>query len=337
MNENPMIVICDDERTYACHLLDYLESTRAVDYPICIYTDSAQLVEDVSPKKAPLIVIAESEYTEAVAGRGYAKVLVLNETDRMMDPSVANISKYQETGHIAAVIQELLAEDGAEAPQTIRHSGPMKILGFHTPVSRCLQTTFALTLGELLAEQHRVLYMNFENWPELDSRLENVPQGSVADLLYYNDCAKDKVSPHLAGSITSVGGLDVILPLEDFMELQGVKAEAWLSLFQTIEQVSEYEYLLLDLSESVQGLLQILETCDEIFTIRRGDNLSLSRLDGYLNFLKAHHEEELAAKTRYWEFPIFPELPARVEDYRQGALADEIRDRLSGREDRADA
>ena len=34
----------------------------------------------------------------------------------------------------------------------------------YSPVHRCLQSSFALTLGQLLSEKHPTLYLNFEHY-----------------------------------------------------------------------------------------------------------------------------------------------------------------------------
>ena len=43
-------------------------------------------------------------------------------------------------------------------------AGLAKVLGVYSPVGRCLKTSFALTMGKLLAQEERVLYPNLEEF-----------------------------------------------------------------------------------------------------------------------------------------------------------------------------
>jgi len=53
----------------------------------------------------------------------------------------------------------------------------------------------------------------------------------------------------------------------------GVTWEEWRSLFQRIEELGKYEYVILDLSESIQGLLDVLQMCIKVFTLTREDKM----------------------------------------------------------------
>ena len=61
----------------------------------------------------------------------------------------------------------------------------VEVYGFYTPVGRCLQTTFALTMGQLLARQKRVLYLNFESCAGLAEMLARKGEAEFLQVLYY--------------------------------------------------------------------------------------------------------------------------------------------------------
>ena len=181
------IVICDDERSYALHLMEYLKN-KGMPYEICAFFSTGRLLSKASPENTALLIIAESEYTADIVEKGYRCVLILNETDQWLGQSVPNISKYQSMEVVSDKILELCIaqskESGTPLPQTIRHGHAMKIIGVYTPVTRCLQTTVSLTLGQLLARGHKTLYMNFENYSGLSRLLAQNFRGSVSDLIW---------------------------------------------------------------------------------------------------------------------------------------------------------
>ena len=61
---------------------------------------------------------------------------------------------------------------------------------------------------------------------------------------------------YLIGSMVEhIGGLDLLPPMQCQMDLVGVTKNEWLKLFSQVEKYTDYDYLLLDLSDSIQEFL----------------------------------------------------------------------------------
>ena len=125
--------------------------------------------------------------------------------------------------------------------------------------------------------------------------------------------------------VENINGLDFIPPMRSFIELRSIRARQWLDLFHTIEQVTEYEYLILDLTEATDGLLEILRACDEVYMIEREDALSQARIRHYELLLRENECEDICLKMYRWKFPVFHELPATLEYLTHGEFSDYIR------------
>lgn len=319
------IVICDSEQNYAEHLMEYLRRKLPDGYDLERYSSAERLLEIGSPDGTSLLIISEREYNAKVVEAGYREVLVLNETGVYMGEDVCDISKYQSVDTISAIVRQLCASGEEKESYAIRHAGPMHILGVYTPVTRCLQTTFSLTMGQFLSRRGKVLYLNFENYSGLDYLLGRTFRGTVADILYYNECAKEKLAGQLTALVESVGGVDFIPPMKSFIELRSIRGSQWLDLFRAIEHFTEYEYLILDLSEMTEGLFTILRSCEQVFTIVREDTFSKAKVSSYEQLLRDRGCEDIAAKTRRWEFPVFRELPASLENLTHGEMAEFVR------------
>lgn len=322
------IAICDSDLSYAGRLMEYLHRDAAFPCGIRLYSGADRLLEDPEAKEAALVVVAQSQYTPEVAGAGFGNLLLLNETDEWMDEP-ENISKYQSITNIALCIRTRCTDCGMPEAASLRHGRPMVRIGVYTPVTRCLQTTFALTLGQILAQRSRVLYMNFEAFSGLEKMLSREFRGSVSDLIYYNECAREKLAGQLEAMTEEVGGLHFIPPMKSFIELRSIRKEQWSSLLRTIEKVTEYEYLIMDLTEHTDGLLDLLRTCDMVYTIVRDDTFSRARYFQYEEILRSMNYEDVRMNTRYWKLPVFREIPVRLEDLTRGDLAAYIREKLS--------
>ncbi|MDO5131678.1 MAG: hypothetical protein Q4D81_01700 [Eubacteriales bacterium] len=327
MKEDNVIAICDSDVSYAGRLVEYLRREAAFPCGIRLYTGADRLLEDPESRGAKLVVIAQSQYDGAVAATGFGNLLLLNESDVWVEEP-ENISKFQSMSNIAACIRAKCAVEEEPVVSSLRHGRPMVRIGVYTPVTRCLQTTFTLTLGQLLAREHRVLYMNFEAFSGLDKMLSREFRGSVSDLIYYNECAREKLAGQLELMTEEVGGLHFLPPMKSFIELHAIRKEQWSSLLRTIEKVTEYEYLLLDLTEHTDGLLDLLRACDKVYTIVRDDTFSRARYFQYEDLLRRMDYEDVRMHTEHWKFPVFRELPAGLENLTRGELAAYIRSRI---------
>ncbi len=340
------ILICDSESLYGERLLEYLQQNLSFPCDVELYTSSEKLMQFGKPEEASLVILSEREYCEDIRQMTWvrhsegnvndrkdedslgAEILVLNETGNYLGEDVRNISKYQSMETICVVVREVTLGDSTAVPGMIRHGAGMQLIGFYSPISRCLQTTTMLTFGQFLARKHRVLYLNYEAYSGLENLLQTEYGGSVADLLYYNECAREKLPTQLGLLTQRLNGLEYIPPMKSFLELNAIKAEQWLSLFQTLDQMTEYEYVLLDLSETVEGLFTILRECEQVFTIVREDMFSWSKVKAYEKLLQETGYADIAAKTKKWNLPIFHELPAAMENLTHGEMAEYVRSQM---------
>ena len=88
--------------------------------------------------------------------------------------------------------------------------------------------------------------------------------------------------------------------------------------------LGKYEYVILDLSESIQGLLDVLQMCIKVFTLTREDKMSQCKLDQYEQLLSLCEKEEVKGKTRKLNLPYFQRLPAEMVQYTRVELADYV-------------
>ena len=278
-------------------LVEYLRGEAAFPCEIRQYTSAQKLMEDPGISLFRLIVIAQSQYDEAVKNAGFENLLLLNESDEWMEKP-ENISKYQSITNIAAYIRTMSAAGETPVVSSLRHGSPMIRIGVYSPVSRCLQTTFTLTLGQILAARRRVLYMNFEAFSGLEKMLSREFEGSVSDLIYYNECAREKLAGQLEMMTEEVGGLHFLPPMKSFIELRAIRKEQWSSLFRTI---SAHEN---DPAVIVQNMNDSMSETNEtnMFVTFLAGALDLT--DGTLRYCNAGHNAPLIMsphKTRFMD------------------------------------
>lgn len=231
------------------------------------------------------------------------------------------ISKYQSMDAIADAILSMCLQEDPASPAHLRHCGPMHIIAFYTPLRRTLQTTTALTVGQILARRCKTMYLNYEYYSGLRTRLGRTFRGTLSELVYYNDCARDKLPSRLSMMTENVGGLLVIPPAGSYQELQSVGKAQWIALLTSIEQMTDTEYLILDLTE-VDGLFEILRHSSRIVTITRTDAISEAKMADYETLVKREGCEDILTSTMRLQLPVFNRLPADVTNLTHGPLAE---------------
>ena len=234
------ICICDSEVSYGEHLMEYLRHEGRLSRDIYLYTSSEMLLDRETPAETRLLVIAQSQYSDKIEKAGFSDILLLNESGVYMEKP-ENMSKYQSVENICDRIRELCVAQEEEVSEGVRHGKPMKLIGIYSPVTRCLQTSFALCMGQLLAASVPVLYLNFEAYSGFESMLNRTFRGTVSDLLYFNDCAREKLAGQLRYMTEKIDKLDFLPPMESFILLRSIRAEQWLELLRTIEKVRSQE------------------------------------------------------------------------------------------------
>lgn len=316
-----IMAICDGEKDYLYHIADYLEKKGRLPFTIHIFTEKPQLIGFMNRNEIELLLIAENVYDESISEKVTGQIMLLNESGNEVEGVTENINKYQSCENIFRAIMSSYMGDGKEIPRRIATGNKMKIIGNYSPIGRCLQTTFALSMGQILAKKHKTLYLNFESYSGFAYLLNHKSTTDITDALYFLGSEKEKLAYKLDGLIESVNDLDYIPPVLSYKDLREVSGEQWIELFHEIERISEYEYLILDLSEQLNGLFDVLRSCDRIFTITQEDGLAEAKLRQYETLLQSMNYEDIGMKTRKWCPPIFHRLPSGMEQLTHGELA----------------
>lgn len=326
--EQAILALCDVEEEYAQLMTEFLQKHRDLPWEIHTYTKVDELLRQERKTDIALLVIAESAFCEEVCGISSKRLVVLNESGVLRWDNVKNINKYQEADQVLRELLEIYAEiAGRQLPRMKSGSGT-KLIGIYSPVRRCLQTGFALSMSQILAQQQRTLYLNFEHYAGITELLPDMQTRDLADLLYFLTSEKDKFRLRMQTIVQQRGELDYVPPMKAGQNLLQVPAQEWMSLLQKLEDMEEYTYIVLDLSESIQGLFDILRQCCKVYTLVKEDRIAQSKLMQYEQMLTLADGEDILRKTCKCSIPSIHRLPEELEQYTRGALAEYVRDQM---------
>ena len=172
-----VMVLFDREEEYARLLSEFLRRQKELPWEIHTYTKMEELLEREKNGKVTMLVVAESSCMDTLSTLEPACQAILNESGTLRFHQFPNINKYQEADKVWKELLELYVETVGTQLPFLCAEYKTKFIGIYSPVHRCLQSSFALTLGQLLSEKHPTLYLNFEHYigisellPERQSR-----------------------------------------------------------------------------------------------------------------------------------------------------------------------
>lgn len=320
-----ILILYDGDTEYAHLMTEYLKTREHLPWEIFTYTKEEELFAAESDRQADMLVAAENVYDEKLCRLQPGCMVLLNESGVMKWPHIQNVYKYRKAENILQDLLEAYMSVAKEQLPLLERECSTEFIGIYSPVRRCLQTSFALTFAQMLAENCRTLYLNFEHYSGLEGLLPDEQLRDMADLLYFLNTDGERFRLRMQTIVQRKGRLDYVPPMKAGQNLLGVTPEDWRLLLHKIRELGDYEYIILDLSECVQGLFEILRICKRIFTLTKEDRISKSKLLQYEQLLTLCEYGDVLEKTRKYSLPRIRRLPDEIEQYTKGELADYIR------------
>lgn len=324
-----VLVLCDTEEEYAQLLTEFLKKHRDLPWKIHTYTDVEELLK---AEKTPfeMLVVSESAYCDSLHSLQFLRIVILNESGVMRWENIPYVDKYQRAEEVLKGLLSVYMEVADVCLPRIRKNCNATFIGNYSPVHRNLQTSLALTMSQILAREHTTLYLNFEHYVGIPELLPDMQTLDMADLLYFLNAEKEKFRLRMQTMLKHVGNLDYVPPMKSGQNLLTVTAEEWMNLLQKIEDLGEYEYVVLDLTESMQGLFEILRMCKKVFTVTREDRIAKSKLLQYEQLLALYDYDDVLEKTERLSPPHIQRLPEDIEQLTRGELAALAKNMLKG-------
>ena len=296
-------VICDREEQYAKNLLQMFTRRKMQEVQLFLFQTVEELKRFAQQKTIHILLIDE-EYPQDQRLQIAAKeryVLGKNAVETLSDRE-KGIYRYQSAGQIWRQIftRQIPVWQNAETG-AVRAVARTKgeLIAVYSPIHRIGKTSFALELGKKLAQKEPVLYLNLEEYAgdAFCFREDTGQEQNLADLIYYFRQRKENLVIRMSTMTGQDGRLDYILPMPYVQDMQAVKGEEWIKLFACILEECIYEKVILDLGDSVNGILDILEQCAVVYTPYIEEAAAKAKLNQYFENLRRTGRESILEKT----------------------------------------
>lgn len=309
-----ILAICDLEVAYASHFMEYMNSRRKLPFEVQAFSSLDKLKGLIKEQPVEILLISE----RALQGRekevetwDIQQIIVLGEgvNAPKSEDYYPMVSKYQSSDSVIREVMAVYAAESREKQVFPVVKKATKVIGVYSPVGRCLKTSFALTLGQLLSREKSVLYINLESCAGFEALFETVYDRSLSDVIYYMRQKQANLIHHISATVCTMDNLDYIPPVGFPQDITSVPLEEWQQLIQLLRQESQYEVLILDIGDGVGDVCGLLELCDHIFLPEKQDIISKAKIKQFENFLEICSGQDVAnrvvkLKLPYFSFPI---------------------------------
>lgn len=321
-----IFAVCDLETEYARNFMEYMNRKRNIPFEVQAFTNVEALEAFCREQEIELLLISDKAMCDAVRALPVGKLVILSEGVHY--PGLAqypSVYKYQVSDN---VIREVMEVYGAEEVSPLRECVLKKkteVIGIYSPVGRVQKTSFALTLGQVLANERAVLYINLENYSGFEQIIGDGCERTLSDLLYYLRQENTNLVHKVNGMVQSLQNLDYIPPVFIPSDILSTTGEEWLLLLDELCKYSSYEVIILDFGDGVQDLLRILDECDRIYMPVRRDILSEAKVQQFENHLRTWEYVKLLERIKKLHLP-YHNTNAGGKAYFQGLVWSELGD-----------
>ena len=162
-----ILAVYDVDPVYAARFAEVVNQKEKIPFEVVAFSSIERLRAFAAEHPVKLLLLGEHVPAEEKESIRAEKVILLSDNGgKPVSPSVPCVYKYQSSDAIVRDVMTWYGESPGDLPE-VSGRGLAKVLGVYSPVGRCLKTSFALTMGKLLAQEERVLYLNLEEFSGL--------------------------------------------------------------------------------------------------------------------------------------------------------------------------
>ncbi|MGN0353971.1 MAG: hypothetical protein ACI4EI_02715 [Muricoprocola sp.] len=295
--------ICDLEAEYACRLMDYIRERQKIPFEMLAFSEIRSLELFTRENTIEILLISSKAMCEEILSMNIHRIMILSEGEisgRYADyPAVY---KYQSSESLVAEVMNFYASQEMDVmPMFLKRKA--KILGVYSPIGRCGKTSFALTLGECLAKDQNVLYLNLENFSGFEKLTERNDPADLTDMMYFIRQNRGNTVFKLNAIAQQLGSMSYIPPAFSAADLQEIGEEEWIRMLDEVTSSGGYETVILDMGGTLEERLPLLSACSKIYTpILRGV-VENAKLEHYKKLLKELDREDILDKSSFLLLP----------------------------------
>lgn len=319
-----VMAVYDTDPLYTERFTEFISQKEQVGFSIMAFTALERLKAYGEDHKIELLLISSSVSKEEIEKIGAAVVVMLADGEAVTTGGQYPIVyKYQAADSLMREVMNYYC-DNPDDPGYVMASKAGRIIGVYSPINRCLKTSFSLTMGQLLARDLKVLYINLEDCSGFRRLIGEEYRGGLSDLLYYYSQEGFRWV-RLGSVVYTWGELDYVPPVQYPEDLCQVTGQMMAELIIHIARESVYESIILDLGQFGKKAAEVLEICDAVYMPVKDDCVSAAKIEEFEEYLISSGYEALKHRIQKIKPPYHCSF-GRKDNYLEQLLWGELGD-----------
>lgn len=300
-----IFAVCDLDASYACNLMDYLNGKRTTPFEVQAFTNVESLQNFAKDHEIEILLISTRAMCNEIRDLPVNRTIILSEGEKLQDlEEYPFVYKYQSSDQLLSEVMEYYTVGHPQTHYLTAGLRKTKLYGIYSPIARTRKTSFALALGEILAETKRVLYLNFEEYSGFENLFQISYRTDLSDLIYFARQKEGNLIYKLNSVIQTFHELQYIPPAMSPADIRDVSGAEWVDFLNEILSFCEYDVIILDLSDQVDELFSVLSMCDRIYMPILDDMISRAKIAQYEKLIHMLDMQEILDKTRELHLPV---------------------------------
>ncbi len=292
----PRIAICVADPSYCEKLVAFLAGEKQRHSEVYVFSDpdvfwgSAERVDFHAALMEEMFFENDRIYT------GITRFILMNEgmvAEKWRD--FPTIYKYQTVDAILREIYGLIGEYQTE--EGIYPSGK-ELIGVYSPHGHDLQIAFSLGLAEILAEQKRVLYLNFMDCAGFEGLFDETYPTDLGDLLYFARKGGERFYQKLGTMLYKTEHADYVPPAHNPEILHEATKEDYEHLITLLCEKTDYQMIVMDFGAMIPGFAELMQKCEKFYCPISESEINYNRIRHFEQYLSGGGEQ-LTDKIQY--------------------------------------
>lgn len=300
-----VLAIYDLESGYADSLMQYINQKQSMPFRTLAFTDKNALYEYLEKYHIDILLIASKDMERKLEEEDIGKIILLSNGEIFSEYiGYASIYKYQSSEKIIREVLDYFVDVRGNERAISNVAKDTEVVAVYSPIRRSGQTIFSLTMGQILANDFRTLYINLEEFSAFDKIFHQSFQGDLSDLMYFYKQNPDTLPIKLKAIVNTIGQLDYIPPLVYSKDLRNITTDKWMGLIDAIAATGMYEKIIIDVSNIVSDIFSILDYCNKVYMPTKNDAISLMKVSAFEEYVLKSEESQIIDKCIKVNVPL---------------------------------
>ena len=303
------IALCDPDATYRERFAAYLTNHKPGEIIIHTFSEELLLLEQMEKETYELIILAEG-YRHLAPGIWEKNIPVLILTDTMQDFVAEEsafveekaehkpvcTSRFQSMESMVRKIYLMTASVEGRESRRFSASG-LDVIGVCAPVHHEMQQLFSVLYAQQMAEEKKVLYLNFLEYSgfcELFGQYGEYDMGDLVLRLRNKNLTAEKFRL----CVYEMRGVSIVLPFKNPENIREFRYKDLRNLLDYVAKETDYEVVVMDLGAGMEHPAKILAECQMTYCLMREGYFYRCQLEEFLDYARKAGEEEMEEKLQ---------------------------------------